>query len=52
MTWTASGSSFGGGASRSGKTVLVVVRHPEREAGTPADSRRLSVVQSRHPTGP
>ena len=40
-------------ASRSGNTVLiVVVTQPEKNAGTPIDFSRYTVVQSRQPTGP
>jgi hypothetical protein len=37
----AGGASAGGGVPSSGKTVwVVVVRQPEKNAGTPADSKR------------
>ena len=49
----ATGASPPGRAARSGKTVsIVVVRQPEKNAGTPIDSSRSTVVQSRQPTGP
>ena len=63
MTASAGTASFGtstyatgaspAGAGASGKTApIVVVRHPEKKAGTSIEFSRCAVVQSRQPTGP
>ena len=49
----ATGARGPGRTSNGGNTVLVVVvRHPEKNAGTSTESRRSTVVQSRQPIGP
>ena len=50
-TYATGASARGAGAS--GNTPpIVVVKHPEKKAGTPIDVSRWVVVQSRQPTGP